>query len=126
MICKEINLSEFSGGEDLSLLEEFCEFYEWQPIKTKDGFNLFDLQCTCYVEDEDYDTFDKLINRIVGRAIDYFRDEHEWEDTKEELEYGSRLYNIAVRYKDGTKWEESWLADFHNELESLKKDLKIA
>ena len=29
------------------------------------------------------------------------------------------LYNIAVKYKDGTKWEENWLEDFKNELENF-------
>ena len=123
---KNIDLQKLSGGEDLKLLEEFCDFYEWQPVDTGSGFNILDLQLNKLVEDEDYETFSELVNRIVGRAIDYFRDEHEWQNNEDELNYGYGLYNIAIRHKDGTKWEEDWLADFHNELESLKKDLKIA
>lgn len=123
---KNIDLQKLSGGEDLELLKEFCDFYEWQPVDTGSGFNILDLQLNKLVEDEDYKTFSELVNRIVGRAIDYFRDEHEWQNDEDELNYGYGLYNIAVRHKDGTKWEEDWLADFHNELESLKKDLKIA
>ena len=123
---KNIDLQKLSGGEDLELLKEFCDFYEWQPVDTGSGFNILDLQSNKLVEDEDYETFSELVNRIVGRAIDYFRDEHEWQNNEDELNYGYGLYNIAIRHKDGTKWEEDWLADFHNELESLKKDLKIA
>ena len=123
---ENINLSKMSGGEDLAVLENFCDFYEWQPVNTGSGFNILDLQLNQLVEDEDYQTFSELVNRIVGRAIDYFRDEQEWENDDDAINYGLELYNIAIRHKDGTKWEEDWLADFHNELESLKKDLKIA
>ena len=119
---ENINLSNMSGGEDLEVLENFCDFYEWQPVNTGNGFNILDLQLNQLVEDEDYQTFNELVNRIVGRAIDYFRDEQEWENDDDAINYGLKLYNIAVRYKDGTKWEENWLADFYNELESLKKN----
>lgn len=119
---EKINLSKFSGGEDLSLLEEFCNFYEWQPVDTGSGFNILDLQLNRLVEEEDYKTFNELVNRIVGRAIDYFRDEHEWQDDKDELSYGYGLYNIATKHKDGTKWDEEWLADFYDELEYVKKN----
>ena len=119
---EDINLSKLSGGEDLEVLENFCDFYECQPVNTGNGFNILDLQLNQLVEDEDYQTFSELVNRIVGRAIDYFRDEQEWENDDDAINYGLKLYNIAVRYKDGTKWEENWLADFHNELESLKKN----
>ena len=119
---EDINLSKLSGGEDLEVLENFCDFYEWQPVNTGSGFNILDLQLNQLVEEEDYQTFNELVNRIVGRAIDYFRDEQEWENDDDEINYGLKLYNIAVKYKDGTKWEENWLADFYNELKSLKKN----
>lgn len=122
---EKINLSKFSGGEDLSLLEEFCEFYEWRPVNTGTGFNILDLQLNRLVEEEDYKTFNELVNRIVGRAIDYFRDEHEWQDDKDELSYGYGLYNIATKHKDGTKWDEDWLADFYDELEYVKKTINV-
>lgn len=35
------------------------------------------------------------------------------------INYGLGLYNIAKRYSNGTKWEESWLEDFKNELENF-------
>lgn len=118
---ENINLSKLSGGEDLEVLEDFCAFYEWQPVNTGSGFNILDLQLNQLVEDEDYQTFSELVNRIVGRAIDYFRDEQEWneEDKDEQVNYGLALYKIAIKYKDGTKWEESWLDSFREELEIL-------
>ena len=108
-----------SGGEDLEVLENFCDFYDWLPIKTENGFNIADLQTEQLIAEEDYQTFSELVNRIVGRAIDYFRDEQEWENDDDAINYGLELYNIAVRHKDGTKWEESWLEDFKNELENF-------
>ena len=33
-----VNLSKMSGGEDLEVLENFCDFYDWLPIKTENGF----------------------------------------------------------------------------------------
>ena len=118
---ENINLSKMSGGEDLAVLENFCDFYEWQPVNTGSGFNILDLQLNQLVEDEDL-SFDELVNRIVGRAIDYFRDELDWENDEDLISYGLGLYNIAVRYKDGTKWEENLLADFYNELKSAEKN----
>ena len=116
---ENISLSKLSGGEDLEVLENFCDFYEWQPVNTGSGFNILDLQLNQLVEDEDYQTFSELVNRIVGRAIDYFRDEQEWENDDDAINYGLELYNIAVKYKDGTKWEESWLETFKKELENF-------
>ena len=114
-----VNLSKMSGGEDLEVLENFCDFYDWLPIKTENGFNIADLQTEQLIAEEDYQTFSELVNRIVGRAIDYFRDEQEWENDDDAINYGLELYNIAKRYSNGTKWEESWLEDFKNELENF-------
>ena len=113
-----VNLSKMSGGENLEVLENFCDFYDWLPIKTENGFNIADLQTEQLIAEEDYQTFSELVNRIVGRAIDYFRDEQEWEND-DAINYGLGLYNIAKRYSNGTKWEESWLEDFKNELENF-------
>lgn len=113
-----IYLNDLSNGFDLDTLQEFCDFYEWRPVKTDNGFNIFDLQLSALVEEEDYKTFSELVNRIVGRAIDYFSDEQNWEeDDQNAINYGLELYNIAKKYKNGTKWEEKWLEDFKKELE---------
>ena len=114
---ENISLSGFNNEENLSLLDEFCDFYEWLPIKTDSGFNILDLQLNRLVEDEDYKTFTELVNRIVGRALDYFMNEEDWEDNEETINYGLNLYNIAKKYTNGTKWDEDWL-------DSIKKELK--
>ena len=70
------------------------------------------------VEEEDYQTPKELVNRIVGKAIDYFRDEEDWDDNIEDgIKYGLKLYDIASKYKLDTKEEESWLNGFKQELE---------
>lgn len=113
---ENISLSSFSNEEDLSILDEFCDFYEWLPIKTDNGFNILDLQLNRLVEDEDYKTFTELVNRIVGRALDYFMDEQDWEDNEETISYGSKLCDIAKKYTNGTKWDEDWLDNIEKEL----------
>lgn len=113
---ENISLSSFSNEEDLSILDEFCDFYEWLPIKTDSGFNILDLQLNRLVEYEDYKTFTELVNRIVGRALDYFMDEQDWEDNEETISYGSKLCDIAKKYTNGTKWDEDWLDNIEKEL----------
>lgn len=115
---EKVDLAKISNGEDLSEIIEFCEFYEWLPVKSDNGFNILDLQLNKMVEDEDYKTFTELVNRIVGRAIDYYNDEQEWEDDEESLNYGLGLYRIADNHKDGTEWEEKWLENFKKNLEN--------
>lgn len=119
---QSIYLNDLSGGYDLDILQEFCDFYEWRPVKTDNGFNIFDLQLNELVEDEDYQTFTELINRIVGRALDYFMDEEEWdENNKQSIEYGLELCDIAKKYTNGTKWDEDWLNNIEKELKNLSK-----
>ena len=131
---KELKLNYFDEDiftvKDIKGIEEFfkrtniSDYYITKEgkvanIKTENGFNIADLQTEQLIAEEDYQTFSELVNRIVGRAIDYFRDEQEWENDDDAINYGLELYNIAVRHKDGTKWEESWLEDFKNELENF-------
>lgn len=128
---KDINLSSFSGGENLEILENFCEFYEWQPIKTENGFNILDLQLDNLVEEEDYKTFSELINRLVGRAIDYYMDEHEFDEDYLDEEYNNleSLYVIAKKYIQQNEYDLEWLdnvKDYLCELESELKKMKQA
>ena len=116
---EHISLNTLSESKDLTILEEFCDFYEWQPVKTENGFNILDLQLNTLVEEEDYQTFGELINRIVGRAIDYFSDEVDWDEAQDVMGYGMELYLIAKKYKNGTKWEDDWLENFKKDLENF-------
>lgn len=117
---KVISLKSIGADSKLEILDDFCDIYGWSPVLCKKGFNIKDTQFeNVFVEDECFETFDELVNRIVGRAIDYFRDEQEWEDDNDALEYGLELYEIGKKYKSGTKWEENWLETFKKELENF-------
>ena len=115
---ENISLSILVNDKTLKILEDFCDFYEWLPVKTESGYNILDLQLNELVEEEDYQTPKELVNRIVGKAVDYFRDEEDWDDNIEDgIKYGLKLYDIASKYKLDTKEEESWLNGFKQELE---------
>ena len=119
---KEISLTKISGNNELEILEDFCDMYGWLPVLSdKYGFNILDTQLdNKVVEDECYKTFNELVNRIVGRAIDYFRDEMCWDkEDNNSIEYGLSLLKIAKQYKNDDKWEESWLETFENELKEF-------
>ena len=120
---RKVKLANITHNNDLKVLDEFCDFYEWQVEKTSDDkYTIYDKQCGCFVNDEDYD-IKGLINRVVGRAIDYFRDEECIEDdyVDNQLKYANKLLEIAKEYKKEDKWEESWLSAFENELKDLHK-----
>lgn len=113
------NLSKYSNGIDLSILNDFCSMYEWLPIKCKKGFNILDKQFKdLFVEEECYKTFDKLINRIVGRAIDYFVNEMEFDDDdlQGQYDYGNELLQVAKKY---VKENDRWLASFEEDLKEI-------
>ena len=115
---ENISLSTLVNDKTLKILEDFCDFYEWLPVKIGSSYNILDLQLDELVEEEDYQTPKELVNRIVGKAIDYFRDEEDWDDNIEDgIKYGLKLYDIASKYKLDTKEEESWLNGFKQELE---------
>lgn len=116
---EDLLLQDMNEDCNLEILDDFCEFYEWQPVKTENGFNILDLQLNKIVEEEDYKTLGELINRIVGRAIDYFSDEVDWDEAQDVMGYGMELYSIAKKYKNGTKWEDDWLENFKKDLENF-------
>ena len=121
---KYINLEEIGGDSDLSILDSFCDMYDWRPIKCGKGFNIKDIQFEneC-VEDEWYKTFTELVNRIVGRAIDYYVNEMCWDedDTESELDYGYSLLKVAKKYVDkNNKNNIEWLNYFEEELKEIK------
>lgn len=118
---KDINLSDFSG-EDLSLLEDFCEVILWRPVKTSDGFNIIDITDGSLVEREDFETFAWLVDRIVCFAIDYNRDSidtsNDYIYVNEVLDYIGGLYKIAKKYTKDTDYlegVESWLNELKEE-----------
>lgn len=124
---KNKKLVDITNDKNMEILDDFCNMYEWgirQDIDNK--YYIYDLQCSCAVDDGEKYDIRHLINRIVGRAIDYFRDEGEWENDNETYEYGKKLFDIATTYKKENKWEESWLNAFENELKSLKEEISVS
>lgn len=119
---QEILLNNMSEGYDLEILDNFCEFYEWQPVKTENGFNILDLQLDNLVEEQDYKTFNELVDRIVGRALDYYKNEHELNEDYIEEEYNNikSLYIIAKKYIRQNKYNLMWLENVENYLKELK------
>lgn len=119
---QEILLNNMSGDYDLEILDNFCEFYEWQPVKTENGFNILDLQLDNLVEEQDYKTFNELVDRIVGRALDYYKNEHELNEDYIEEEYNNikSLYIIAKKYIRQNKYNLMWLENVENYLKELK------
>lgn len=122
---QEILLNNMSGGYDLKILDNFCEFYEWQPVKTENGFNILDLQLDNLVEQQDYKTFSELVDRIVGKALGYYMDEHELNEDYIEEEYNNikSLYIIAKKYVRQNEYNLKWLENVENYLKELKENL---
>ena len=121
---KYISLEEIGGDNDLSILDSFCDMYDWRPIKCSKGFNIKDIQFENeFVEDECYKTFTELVNKIVERAIDYYINEMCWDedDTESELDYGYSLLKVAKKYADkNNKDDIEWLNYFEEELKEIK------
>lgn len=122
---KEISLKELGGDSKLEVLDSFCDMYDWRPIKCSKGFNIKDIQFENeFVEDECYKTFTELVERIVCRAIDYYRNEMCWEDDEEinyQIDYGEELLSVAKAYMNSN---DEWLNNFEEELEQLKKEVE--
>lgn len=121
---ESIRLKDIGGDTDLEILDEFCCDYDWQPIKCKKGFNILDTQFkNQFVNDECYGTFTELVNVVIGRAIDYFRNEMCWDedDIENQLNYGYSLLKVGRKYRDEESIE--WLDDFEEELKELEKEV---
>lgn len=123
---QKITLKEIGGDADLEILDDFCSMYDWRPIKCKKGFNILDIQFeNQFVEEECFQTFTELVNRIVGRAIDYFNNEMCWDedDTESQLDYGYSLLKVGKKYVDKNNENDiKWLNYFEKDLEELKKN----
>ena len=78
----------------LSVLDDFCEFYEWGIFKlNNDSYIIYDLQTGEIV---DYTVYwkDTLIDRVSSRALEYEINEHEFEDYI--IDRGSYIYYIKL------------------------------
>lgn len=112
---KKISLLELTKDTKMAYLDNFLTDYEWgvfEDTNNEGKYVIYDLQCGCNVE-ENY-TIEQVINRVVGRALDYETDEHydiffedfDMYNHKGYIDYLNVLYEIGKKYVD--KNEENW------------------
>lgn len=119
-VSKGKQIVDITNDKTLEVLDDFCSYYDWEIRKEENNkYSIYDLQCSCYVYDNEIYDIKDLINVVVGRAISYYMDEMEFECNKDSYNYGKQLLNIATKYKKDDKWEESWLKNFEEELNTL-------
>lgn len=132
MESKSINLYELTKDEKMKSLDNFLNFYEWCIIKSDDEenkYNIYDLQINCII-DEESKTLHEVIDRVVGRAIDYETNEVEHNDEYIDdniFRYYEDLYDIAKKYTI-KEYYDLWLKDFRKFIDNFKritKDKKI-
>ncbi|MCI6457276.1 MAG: hypothetical protein MSA56_06200 [Clostridium sp.] len=123
---KEIDLVKVGGDSTLEVLNDFCSMYDWLPVKCGKGFNIKDIQFENeFVEDECFETFTELVNRIVGRAINYYSNEMSWDedDIDSQVNYGYELLAVAKKYIDKNNENDiKWLEYFEEDLKELEKE----
>lgn len=125
ILDESITLYELTKDDKIKALDSFLDFYEWCVLKNGKQYELYDLQTNEVVDDEEK-TLNEVINRVVGRAIDYERNEHEiYEDEDFEddyIEYLENLYLIANEYKNKEdKYELQWLNSYKEYVDELKQ-----
>lgn len=132
ILNESISLYELTKDEKMKSLDEFLNFYEWCIIKSDDEenkYDIYDLQTNCIIDDESK-TLDEVINRVVGRAVDYETNEVECDDEyidDDIFRYYEDLYDIAKKYTIG-EYYDLWLKDFREFIDDFKriaKDKKI-
>lgn len=105
ILDKSISLYDLTKDDKMKSLDDFLNFYEWCILKSDDKENMYmiyDLQTN---EIKDYDenngnkTLDEVIDRVVGRAVDYETNESEYDEyiDDETFEYFENLYDIAKK-----------------------------
>ena len=128
ILDKSFKLYDLTKDEKMKSLDEFLNFYEWCILKSDDKENMYmiyDLQTN---EIKDYDenngnkTLDEVIDRVVGRAVDYETNESEYDEyiDDETFEYFENLYNIAKKYAIGDY--DLWLKQFRQFIDDFKEN----
>lgn len=122
IIDESVKLYDLTKNEDMKELDNFLDFYEWCILTSGDKYNLYDLQTNEYKENkEDLDfTLEEIIDRIVGRALDYELNEHEFEDYIEDdfIKYLKTLHKIAMKYNK----DSNWLSYTKETIDELEKE----
>lgn len=128
ILNESISLYELTKDEKMKSLDEFLNFYEWCIIKSDDEenkYDIYDLQTNCIIDDESK-TLDEVINRVVGRAVDYETNEVECDDEyidDDIFRYYEDLYDIAKKYIIEEHYD-LWLKDFREFIDDFKKKCK--
>ncbi len=120
-----VSFYDITKDEKLKYLDEFLNYYEWCVVRNGDKFDLFDLQTKENVWEND--TIEEIISHAVGRAIDYYKTEWQYEidDYLGEDCLISSLedfYTIAKKYTD--KGMKVWLDNFRDFLDNLEQEEK--
>lgn len=132
ILDESVRLYDLTKDEKMKSLDSFLNFYEWCILKSDDEenkYDIYDLQTNCIVDDESK-TLDEVIDRVVGRAVDYETNEVECDDEyidDDTFRYYEDLYDIAKKYTIGEHYD-LWLKHFREFIDDFKritKDKKI-
>ena len=125
ILDESVSLFELTIDKKMESLDKFLDFYEWCILKNGKKFELYDLQTNEVVDDEKK-TLEQIISRVVGKAIDYYRDEwaeYEEEDYEEDfINYLNNFYLVAYEYRNKEdKYEKQWLDNYKEFVDELKQ-----
>lgn len=125
ILNESVRLYDLTKDEKMKSLDNFLNFYEWCILKSDDEenkYDIYDLQTNCIVDDESK-TLDEIIDRVVGRAVDYETNEVECDDEyidDDIFKYYEDLYDIAKKYTIGEHYD-LWLKHFREFIDDFKK-----
>lgn len=116
----------------IKVLDDFLDFYEWSIIKNNDNiykYIIYDLQTREEVE-VNY-TLEQVLDRVVGRAIDYYTNEwvenFEYFDldiTNETIKWFEELLEIGEDYLREDNYKGRCLNNFKSLIYDLKKEVE--
>lgn len=114
----------------IKVLDDFLEFYEWEIRKQPNNkYDIFDLQT--HEEVEINYTLEQVLDRVIGRAIDYYTNEWienvEYFDikiTEDTIKWFEELLEIGEDYSKEDKYKKQWLNNFKSLIYDLKKEVR--
>lgn len=114
------SLYALTKNENMKVLDEFLEFYEWGIVDSDDEegmYCIYDMQLNEYKDTDENNgnkTLDEVIERVLGRAIDYEYD-REIDDEYVDDSYISYLEKLYAITKNSIE-DYSYFKDFIDEL----------
>lgn len=126
------NLYALTKDERMKALDDFLEFYEWGIVAsddTKDMYCIYDIQTNEYIDADENNsnkTLEEVIDRIVGRVIDYEQNEREFDDDyvdDDTIKYLEDLYEVGKQYTKEDKYTKNWLQQFRDFIDELKGEM---